>query len=195
MKKGLLLLLCSLSLVACEPSAASAYRQGTAKAVPVDYGMDLGELRHYSQFDIVYLDRYREQFDDLHVGSVREETAMRLVRFEQAPHLRLSDELKELDRRGLRPATLRELLSFGASYPDAVAAVKIHDDGSIAAYGSVATDYLEGRQVSVVPVVETWPGDRHGKETWTELKVCFTYGADIGCTYPGCLFLAVAKKK
>lgn len=52
-------------------------------------------------------------------------------------YMELEDVLRELDKRGLRPATIEELLAFGAKYPElqkqflvaAIGPISRHPDG------------------------------------------------------------------
>ncbi|MBI3825640.1 MAG: hypothetical protein HY294_06580 [Candidatus Rokubacteria bacterium] len=94
---------------------ASEARSATRTAFPVtvDYHWSLDAMIKAGRYGWVNLDITAEHFP---VKPGPAEVSIELVHFDRV--MSSDDVLAEFDRRGLRPATLPELLSFGAKYPE-----------------------------------------------------------------------------
>ncbi|MEK7078409.1 MAG: hypothetical protein AAB911_02465 [Patescibacteria group bacterium] len=82
--------------------------------VTVDYTRTLSDMISAGHYDSVNDDITADHFPVSGEGVV--EVKLELVHFDRV--MESDDVLKELDKDGLRPATLAELLAFGAKYPD-----------------------------------------------------------------------------
>ncbi|MBI1956993.1 MAG: hypothetical protein HYS44_00845 [Candidatus Niyogibacteria bacterium] len=106
-------------------------------SVTVNYGLSLAEMIAAGHYDWVNNDITAKRFPVKGEGVVNVEI--------QLVHLNCTmesdDILRELDTMGLRPATIEELLAFGAKYPD------IQCEFPIVALGSVCRRVLGHRRV------------------------------------------------
>mgnify|MGYP001567436333 FL=1 len=83
-------------------------------SVVVDYAHTLSKMIQDGHYDSVNDDITADHFPVSGEGVV--EVKLELVHFDRV--MESDDVLKELDKAGLRPATLAELLAFGAKYPE-----------------------------------------------------------------------------
>lgn len=84
--------------------------------VSIDYGRRLERMIEDGRYDWKNSDINSKNFPVKGKGRGKVEVKIELVHFNKAMD---SDEiLKELDKQGLRPATLPELLAFGTQYPE-----------------------------------------------------------------------------
>lgn len=115
----------------------AAKKAASAFTVVVDYTKSLA--------DMIAAGRYDRQNDNITAkhflvsGSGQVTVGLELVHF--GKDMSTEDVLVELDKRNLRPATLPELLAFGAKYPDE------QRKYPIIALGSVWSDWSGGRSV------------------------------------------------
>lgn len=115
---------------------------GSILVVTVDYAMTLPQMIAAGKYDWVNSDITQKNFPIEPSGAV--EVPLELVDFGRSVG---SDEvLAEFDRRGLRAATLPELLALGAAYPD------LQRQFPIVALGSVWQDRDGDRLVPVLGV-------------------------------------------
>jgi hypothetical protein len=112
----------------------------------VNYDQTIEELIKKGKYDWVNSDITENNFPDYIGGQIKLEAE--LVKFDK--YMESDDILMELDKQGLRPATLKELLSFGIQYPDE------KKEEPIVALGSVVD--LSGYRL--VPVLFRWHGER-----------------------------------
>ena len=82
--------------------------------IVVDYSMTLAEMIATGHYDWVNSDITAERFPIKRNGKV--ETAVELIHFNRV--ISSGDAEKELDKMGLRPARIEELLAFGATFPE-----------------------------------------------------------------------------
>ncbi len=82
--------------------------------VIVDYKMTLADMITTGKYDWVNSDITQEHFPVAGKGTI--ELKAELIHFGKP--MSTDNVLKEIDRRGLRQATLPELLAFGAKYPE-----------------------------------------------------------------------------
>jgi len=82
--------------------------------ITVDYGLSLTEMIAQGRYDWTNRDITEECFPVKGIGKV--ERGVELIHL--GYDISSDDALKELTKRGLRPATIEELLAFGAKYPD-----------------------------------------------------------------------------
>lgn len=99
----------------------------TVFPVKIDYDLSLEEMIEAGKYDWVNSDIIVENFPIKGSGLV--ELEIELVHFGR--YINSEAALKELDQMDLRPATLPELLAFGAAYPE------IQREFPIVALGSV----------------------------------------------------------
>jgi hypothetical protein len=83
-------------------------------SITVDYSQSLAEMIAAGHYDWTNSDITAEHFPIKGTGAVEVKT--QLVHLNR--HAMTREVMAELDRRGLRPATIEELLAFGAKYPD-----------------------------------------------------------------------------
>jgi hypothetical protein len=81
--------------------------------ITVDYRKSLDAMVEAGRYDWVDSDITEKHFP---VKPGHADVSIELVHFDRV--METDDVLAELDRRGLRPATLPELLAFGAKYPE-----------------------------------------------------------------------------
>ena len=81
--------------------------------VTVDYRQSLKDMIQAGRYDYANSDITEKHFP---VASGPAELSIELVHFDRV--MSSEDVLAEFDRRGLRPATLPELLAFGKAYPE-----------------------------------------------------------------------------
>ncbi len=120
-------------------------------ALNIDYSKSFVEMVEAGKYDNINPDITAENFP---VGSGEARVVASLVRLRSKPSP--EEVLAEMDRQGLRPATMAEALAFGAQYP------KIQLAFPIVAFGSVWAD-PQGR--TYVGCLVGLPGDR-----WLELS-------------------------
>lgn len=106
-----------------QPVAAETY------LVLVDYTMRFAKMIRAGNYDWVNDNITAKNFPI--IGSGQEGIALRIVHFNR--DISTKKALTELDKRNLRPATLAELLAFGAKYPE------FQRKFPITALGSVST--------------------------------------------------------
>lgn len=82
--------------------------------VVIDYGLSLSEMIKLGKYDWVNNDITENHFPVKGVG--KKEIVIELVHFNLI--LNSEDAIKEMTERGLRSATIEELLGLGAAYPD-----------------------------------------------------------------------------
>ena len=107
--------------------------QGEIFLVTVDFSMTLVAMIAAGHYDWVNSNITQDHF--LITGSGTVELELELIQFKNP--MSTDNVLKELDRQGYRPATLPELLAFGAKYPEkqrefpiiAIGSVLLHSDG------------------------------------------------------------------
>jgi hypothetical protein len=85
----------------------------TTFPVVIDYKKSLDAMIKAGHYDWMNSDITEKHFS---VKPGQAEVSIELVHFDRV--ITTDDVLAELDRRGLRPATLPELLAFGAKYPE-----------------------------------------------------------------------------
>jgi hypothetical protein len=144
-------------------SVASAF------TVVVDYTKSLADMIKAGGYDWKNSDITADHFPV--VGSGQAEVGLELVHY--GKNMSTEDVLADLDKRSLRPATLAELLAFGAKYPDE------QRKYPIIALGSVWAD---------------WGGDRYVaylRESDRELKL--NLGCHVSVWGDHCRFLAASK--
>ena len=105
--------------------------------VTIDYGMKLSEMIDAGHYDWKNGDINEKNFPVTGEGTV--EVSPELVHFDRV--IGTSEVEAELDKMGLRPATIEELLAFGATYPD------VQREFPIIALGSSWVDRLGRRSV------------------------------------------------
>ena len=82
--------------------------------VTVDYGMSLADMIAAGRYDWTNSDITAKHFPVK--GEGKAEVEIQLVHFDRV--MGSDDVIRELDKMGLRPAAIEELLAFGAKYPD-----------------------------------------------------------------------------
>jgi hypothetical protein len=116
--------------------AAVGHAAPTAFPTRVDYGKSLAAMIQAGRYDYANSDITEKHFP---VASGPTEVSIELVHFDR---VMTSDEiLAELDRKGLRPATLPELLAFGVKYSEK------QREFPIVALGSVWRGWVDLRHV------------------------------------------------
>lgn len=89
---------------------------GPIYSVTINYDLSFPGMITAGHYDWVNSDITEKHFPVKGEGTTKEVT-IELVHFNRA--MGSSDEvIRELDKRGLRPATIEELLAFGAKYPE-----------------------------------------------------------------------------
>lgn len=104
--------------------------------VVIDYEKSLQAMIRAGRYDWTNSDITEKHFP---VASGPIEISMELVHFDRA--MTSEEVLAELDRKGLRPATLPELLAFGAKYPEK------QREFPVVALASVWRNWVAGRRV------------------------------------------------
>ena len=82
--------------------------------ISLDYGMSFAEMITQGRYDWTNSDITEERFPVKGIGKV--ERTVELIHF--GYNISSEDAVKDLAKRGLRPATIEELLAFGAKYSD-----------------------------------------------------------------------------
>lgn len=82
--------------------------------VTVDYGMSVEELVRLGKYDSANPDINSQNFRTDRRGKT--EVVIHVVPLDR--YISLDEAVRELDKMGLRPAELHELLAFGAAFPD-----------------------------------------------------------------------------
>ena len=120
------------ALVWKDPAASAVYTYH----VTVNYGLSLTEMIRAGRYDWVDPNITSDNFPINGKGT--KEVALELVHFNR--YINSSEEvIRELGKKGLRPATIVELLAFSAKYTD------VMRQSTIAALGSVWLS-LDGRR-------------------------------------------------
>jgi len=122
--------------------------------VTVNHDLSLAAMIRAGQYDWVNSDITSDHFPIKDEEGTKD--ALELVHFER--YIESDDVLRELDRRGLRSATIEELLAFGAKYPE------LQRQFPIVALGSVWRR-LDGR---FVPCLWSGAGKRYLGLSWFE---------------------------
>lgn len=116
-------------------------KSGESLTVVVDYSQPIAEMVRAGKYDYVNSDITDKRFPKKqNSGAV--ETSPDLVHLNKV--VSTDEALRELNARGLRPATLEELLAFGAAYPEE------QRKFSIVGLGSSWLDPLGHRRVPVL---------------------------------------------
>ncbi len=108
--------------------------------VTVDYSMTIEQMIAAGRYDWQNNDVNDKHFPIPPSKRVRQEVAIKLVQFDS--NMESEEVLRELDKMGLRPAELPELLAFGAAYPEK------QREFPIVALGSVWHDWDGDRGVA-----------------------------------------------
>lgn len=98
--------------------------------VAVDYGMALADMIAVGKYDWTNSDITTKHFSVR--GEGKAEVEIQLVHFDRV--MESDDVIRELDKQGLRPAKIEELLAFGANYPE------VQREFPVVALGSVWRD-------------------------------------------------------
>lgn len=139
--------------------------------ITVNYDLSLSEMIKAGHYDWVNQHITSEHFPVN--GTDIKEVVTELVHFNHFNrYMEFKDMLRELEELGLRPATIEELLAFGAKYP------KLQRQFFIVALGSVWRP-LDGRSVPYL-----WG---HSSERYLDLR----WFGNSWSTY--CRFLAIRK--
>ena len=109
-------------------SVSAQQGQSNDLKIVVDYDLSLQEMIAAGQYDLVNDDITPERFPVIGKGVMQ--LIPQLVHFNR--NISSDDAEKELDKKGLRPATLAELLAFGKTYPE------VQRKFPVVALGSVA---------------------------------------------------------
>ncbi len=136
--------------------------------ITVDYTLDLAAMIAAGKYDYVNPDIMAGSFPIK--GEGKRELTAQLVHFNRV--ISSDDVEKELSKKGLRPATIEELLAFGATFPE------VQRRFPIIALGSVAE--VRGRRS-----VSALGGDRSGRNLYLYWRVSDWLGL--------CRFLALPK--
>ena len=103
-----------LSLCAMMLMCASALAQSNVYPVTVNYNLSIELLIKAGNYDLRH-----PIITDANFPSVRSgEAKIEIVLVEFNRHVSYKSALAELNKQGLRPADLKELLAFGAKYPE-----------------------------------------------------------------------------
>lgn len=100
-------------------------------SIAVDYSKSLAEMIEAGNYDWIHLDIMNKHFPVK--GSGKLNLKAEVIRYNRP--ISLDDVLRDLDRRGLRPANLPELLVFGEKYHDERHKYPIVELGQHWAYG------------------------------------------------------------
>ena len=99
---------------ALAPNGEPVTSVGPTYPVTINYGLTLEEMiaagRYYWKNDDITAKHFPVK------GEGTKEVVTKLIHFNK--YMESDDVLRELDQRGLRPATIEELLAFGAKYPE-----------------------------------------------------------------------------
>ena len=111
--------------------------EGVLYRITVNYGQNLDQMIEAGQYDSVNYDITATNFPLKEKGTV--EVSIKLVHFNRS--IRSEEAISELNKMGLRPATLPELLAFGAKYP------QIQCQFPVVALGSIWQSRIGDRSV------------------------------------------------
>ncbi|KKU85161.1 MAG: hypothetical protein UY15_C0040G0007 [Parcubacteria group bacterium GW2011_GWA2_47_9] len=100
--------------------------------VVVDCGQTLAQMIAAGKYNRVNSDITNANFPI--IGSGKKNVAVELVHFNRS--IESNEAIRELDRMGMRPATIEELLAFGAKYPEVQREFPILALGSVWRYRS-----------------------------------------------------------
>jgi hypothetical protein len=142
----------------------------TSYPVTIDYRQTLESMIKAGRYDRVNSDITDKHFP---VSAGDTDVVIELVHLNRDASS--DDVLAELQRRGLRPATLPELLAFGATYPEQQREFPIVALGSVWQY---------------------WSGDRDVPYLWSDsFERCLNQFWIVGRWYALCRFAAVRKRQ
>ena len=108
-------------------SAIQALIEG--RRITIDYGLTLADMIAAGRYDWTNSDITAKRFPLNGGGKV--DVAVELVHFDRS--ISSDDAIAEMRRRGLRPATLAELLAYGAKFPEEQCKFPIVALGSVTA--------------------------------------------------------------
>lgn len=106
-------------------------RNGAFYLATVDYGLSLAAMIQLGKYDWMNSDITAERFPIK--GEGQKNVQFELVHFNRG--ISSEDAAAEMKKRGLRPARIEELLSFGAKYPELQLQFPIVALGSVAEFG------------------------------------------------------------
>ena len=110
-------------------------------SVIVDYTMSLADMIKAGKYDWTNHDITEKRFPVK--GEGKKETAVELIHFNRVMNSNQVEQ--ELDKMGLRPGTIEELLAFGATFPETQRKFPILALGSVAEIsGGRVVAYLDG---------------------------------------------------
>ena len=107
--------------------ASATLAPNTTFGVKVNYDLSLREMIRAGKYDYTNEDITAQNFPVK--GSGQEKVAIELVHFNR--DMEAKEVLKEFEKKGLRPATLAELLAFGVAYPEQQRDFPIVELGSV----------------------------------------------------------------
>lgn len=141
------------------PSNTEYARTADIYSVTVDYTIPLADMVAAGKYDWVNSEITAEHFPTK--GEGRVEVKISLACFNRV--MESNEVITELDKLGLRPATLPELLAFGAKYPDVQRGFPVVALGSVwrDADGSRGVPCLSGDGSERLLSLD-WFGDRWG---------------------------------
>lgn len=99
---------------------------GKTYPITVDYSKFLAEMIEAGEYDWVH-----PEITEKHFPIKKRKKTIEIELVYHNAGMRSDDILMDMDKRGLRPATLSELLAFGATYPDRQRDVPIVALGSV----------------------------------------------------------------
>lgn len=137
--------------------------------ITVNYDLSLAAMVGAGQYNWVHLDITEKNFPVSKKGI--QNVTIEVIQFDRA--VRSEEVLPQLDRRGLRPATIEELLALGAKYPE------MQQRFSIAAFGSI---WKHPPQDPYVPYL-----------FWNRSEGRFLSFCDIKCGWQDSRFAAVRR--
>lgn len=118
-KKPVFLAVILSLILSCGAFAQTAKVEGKFRVV-VDYSQTLEEMIAAGRYELVSTHGEEMDFGDFHVRCSKcdvEEVTIEIIRLDRRGQISPEDALSELELMSLRPATLPELLAFGAKYP------------------------------------------------------------------------------
>ena len=115
-----------LSLSGCVSQEAVSKAIGQEYSIVVNYDEALGDLLNAGKYDWTFYQITDKNFPSIESGS----KSLRMTFVDMGPYIDIATALNDQASRGLRPATLKELLSFGQAYPDVQTKVALLGLGS-----------------------------------------------------------------
>jgi len=136
--------------------------------VTVDYTKTLVEMIKAGNYDWVDSDITDKNFPLQGQGQV--ELNIKLINY--GKFMDSAEIIRDLDNRGLRPATLPELLAFGSKYPEKQREFPIVALGSLWRYwhGPRSVECLRGSGSKRILVLGTWGGGWNGYYHYAALR-------------------------